>query len=356
MSTGRPLLAARTSSGDASKDGGNTSPGGGRQPGGRPKRTLIESACSACRRRKSRCDGVRPTCSRCQNLRTDCHYEAEEGESRWSALRRRNQILEGERDQLRELMSFVQTRSEPEALNLFQRIRSSNYDDLFLLLRQTKDGTLGMSQNLVATTLPPPPASGEQRLPPIQTILDAPSSRGMTPIGLPQGHSLSSEDSRASSTSGPVSSHGHRVPLEPPIEPLLHQAHQVPHMISAPSLSSEESLGSMGSASMDGPRPLIDPELLPSDSSTPPYHHHRFNNESFSSASVPPPIYDSIAHGHGPVGGHQNQFQRLPRRSVHRLPFEDGRQPKMLKTCREDAQSPRRERPHVQLQELRDTS
>ncbi|KAK4503985.1 hypothetical protein PRZ48_004900 [Zasmidium cellare] len=59
MSAGRPLLAARTSSGDATKDGGNTSPGGGRQPGGRPKRTLIESACSACRRRKSRCDGVR---------------------------------------------------------------------------------------------------------------------------------------------------------------------------------------------------------------------------------------------------------------------------------------------------------
>lgn len=56
MSGPRPLLAARSSSGE--KDGnGNASPGSNRPPGaasGRPKRTLIESACSACRRRKSR--------------------------------------------------------------------------------------------------------------------------------------------------------------------------------------------------------------------------------------------------------------------------------------------------------------
>lgn len=203
----------------------------------------------------------RPTCSRCQNLRTECHYEAEEGESRWSALRRRNQILEAERDQLRELMGFVQSRSEPEAMDLFQRIRGSNYDDLFALLRQIRDGALGVPQNIAAPNLPPP-ASGEQRLPPIQTILDGSSSRGMTPINLVHSHSLSSEESRNSSTSGPAGAH-HRVPLEPPIEPLLHQAHQPPpHMISAPSLptySSEESAGSVGSTSMDGPRPYHTP-------------------------------------------------------------------------------------------------
>ncbi|KAK4503984.1 hypothetical protein PRZ48_004899 [Zasmidium cellare] len=235
-------------------------------------------------------------------------------------------------------------------MDLFQRIRGSNYDDLFLLLRQTKEGTFGMSQTLAAANLPPPPVSGEQRLPPIQTILAEPSSRGMTPVGLPQGHSLSSEDSRGSSMSGPISSHGHRVPLEPPIEPLMHQAHQVPHMISAPSLSlsSEESTGSMGSTSMDGPRPLIDPELLPSNSGTPPYPH--YTKLPSSGASVPPAIYDSTAHGQGGgAGGHSYQ-QRLPRGAVHGLPVEDMRDTKVLKTCGDDVRSPRRERfgAHVQ--------
>lgn len=150
-------------------------------------------------------------------------------------------------------MSFVQLRSEPEALELFQRIRASNYDDLFLLLRQMKDGVEAMPPHISPVTLPPPTVSGEQRLPPIQTILDAPA-RGITPIGLPHSHSLSSEDSRASSAAGPVASHAYRGPLEPPTEPLLHQAHQVSHLIPAPSisLSSEESTGSMGSTSMDG--------------------------------------------------------------------------------------------------------
>lgn len=202
-------------------------------------------------------------------MRTDCHYEAEEGESRWSALRRRNQILEAERDQLRELMGFVQSRSEPEAMDLFQRIRGSTYDDLFFLLRQIKDGAMGIHPGMTPTALPPP-GSADQRLPPIQTILDAPS-RGMTPVNLPHGQSLSSEESRTSSTSGPSGPHAHRI-LEPPIEPLLqqhqqhqahqaHQAPQVPHMIPAPpiSYSSEESTGSMASISLDGPRPYHTP-------------------------------------------------------------------------------------------------
>ncbi|CAK3750757.1 Hypothetical predicted protein [Lecanosticta acicola] len=191
MSGARPLLAARSPSGDKDGAGGASLRGSNRPPGAssaRPKRTLIESACSACRRRKSR------------NLRTDCHYEAEEGESRWSALRRRNQILEAERDHVRELMYLVQTRPEAEALEIFQRIRQTSYDDLFLLLRRLKDST-GDAAIAVAPHVPglAHPVSGpEQRLPPIQTILD-PKARSHQPPHLAHSQSLSSEDSRGSS-------------------------------------------------------------------------------------------------------------------------------------------------------------
>ncbi|KAI5367450.1 Putative zn(2)-C6 fungal-type DNA-binding domain-containing protein [Septoria linicola] len=285
-----PLLAARSSSGEASKDSnnsnnGNSAPTGpSRPPGGRPKRTLIESACSACRRRKSRCDGVRPSCSRCQNLRTECQYEAEEGESRWSALRRRNQILEHERDQIRELLAFVQTRPESEAMDIFQRIRTSSYDDIFLLLRQIRDGPYGIQPNLqqhIAHQGPTPPQAGaviDHRLPPIQAILDVSSRTGLnspghahhnglpTHVNLVHSHSLSSDDSRTSSvpeyTPGPP----------PTLQPSLHQplpqhaphqsTHPPPLVGPKPSLSSEESTGSITSTtgySMDPSKPYQTP-------------------------------------------------------------------------------------------------
>ncbi|KAM3425506.1 hypothetical protein BST61_g7453 [Cercospora zeina] len=266
----RPLLAARSSSADASKDGASnnsnaSAPGPARPPSGRPKRTLIESACSACRRRKSRCDGLRPSCSRCQNLRTECQYEAEEGESRWSALRRRNQLLEQERDHIRELLAFVQTRPEPEALDIFQRIRTSSYDDIFLLLRQVRDGAYGMQPGLQQQHMPPGPPPGsaiDHRLPPIQAILEVSSRQGVNGPAhahpnhahLVHSHSVSSEESRSSSIPeyppGAASAPHMLSTLEPSPNQSRHQHHatSTPPLIgSKPSLSSEESVSSVTS-------------------------------------------------------------------------------------------------------------
>ncbi|KAK5758891.1 hypothetical protein LTS12_010984 [Elasticomyces elasticus] len=191
-----PLLAAKASSslGNAGKDGPNNNPNQDpRLPGGRQKRTLIESACSACRRRKSRCDGERPFCSRCVTLRTECTYEAEEGESRWSALRRRNQILETERSEIRELISYLQNRPEPEAQDIFQRLRNGpGPDDFFTLLRQLRQGSdtnpPEMQQRPAlthqASSASTSSNSSEQRLPPVSTLFDAAS--GASPMTLPR--------------------------------------------------------------------------------------------------------------------------------------------------------------------------
>ncbi|CZR66991.1 related to C6 transcription factor [Phialocephala subalpina] len=52
------------------QDHGSTGSGSGSSS----KRRRVSLACSACRARKSRCDGVRPTCSACEELGFDCVY------------------------------------------------------------------------------------------------------------------------------------------------------------------------------------------------------------------------------------------------------------------------------------------
>ncbi|KAK5710145.1 hypothetical protein LTR17_019148 [Elasticomyces elasticus] len=135
----------------------------------------------------------RPFCSRCVTLRTECTYEAEEGESRWSALRRRNQILETERSEIRELISYLQNRPEPEAQDIFQRLRNGpGPDDFFTLLRQLRQGSdtnPAEMQQRPALTHQASSAStssngSEQRLPPVSTLFDAAS--GASPMTLPR--------------------------------------------------------------------------------------------------------------------------------------------------------------------------
>lgn len=165
-------------------------------------------------------------------------------------------------------MAFVQNRPEAEAQDIFQRIRSSSYDDVFMLLRAIKDGAMNMQQPpsaMTAMNVPglPTAASGvDQRLPPIHAIFDHPR-RPSPPAHLVHNHSLSSEDSTgsmpselATNMSTPVPGAGpppvHRAPLNT-LEPSLQQ-HPHGYMRGTPAtLSSEESTSSVLSTSLDGP-------------------------------------------------------------------------------------------------------
>ncbi|TLD05636.1 hypothetical protein E2P81_ATG10456 [Venturia nashicola] len=140
-------------------------------PGGKSRRTLIESACTACQKRKSRCDGQRPTCSRCQALRTPCGYNAEEGESRWSALRRRNRTLERERDEARDVIAQIHSRSDSDAQQIFHQLRADpNNRDLgnFIhdvasnLSREGSQSQADVQQQQVQTSQPPQGFYNEQ--------------------------------------------------------------------------------------------------------------------------------------------------------------------------------------------------
>jgi hypothetical protein len=253
MSTaGRPLLAATGSTGDDYRSSAGGSPSGPHQPAGpsRPKRTLIESACQACRRRKSKCNGARPVCSKCESLGSECLYETEEGESRWAALRRRNVQLERERELLGESLEWIRGCPDAEALTVLERVRATQFDkstalDTFLDVVQThRRGRLPGP----AMTHQAPYAQSGQRLPPI-TVLLAGDTQGLVPrmttapgtqqtsIDIEQGQSILMTDTTV------MSAGRNRVRLET-LEPSLRR--DMYAASTATTLSSEESSGSSG--------------------------------------------------------------------------------------------------------------
>jgi len=82
------------------------------------------------------CNGVRPTCGACLKRLIDCQYV--ETESRQA--RRKYEDLRNRRSAHEELMSFMKTLPEQDALELFRRIRAGG--DLQAILNRYKDGDL----------------------------------------------------------------------------------------------------------------------------------------------------------------------------------------------------------------------
>lgn len=82
-------------------------------------------------------------------------------------------------------MNYLQTRPETEAQEIFSRIRHSGDEDVYALLQQVREGGLPLPSG-------DPSLTGDQRLPPIQMMLDAASgvSRPPLPIALPAHDSV----------------------------------------------------------------------------------------------------------------------------------------------------------------------
>ncbi|KAK0951307.1 hypothetical protein LTS01_025304 [Friedmanniomyces endolithicus] len=190
MHSAPPPIAARPS--NRTTDSSRTSGGDSSGSPGPTSNTQAEQSEPSSREpgRRAVDENHAPICSRCRTLRTDCIYEAEDSESRWSALRRRNHILVSERADVRELMAYVQSRPEPEACEIFARVRHNSYDDVFKLLRQLMDGELPPLPNALPLTPPTttmttdnhhandmPRHSNTVRLQPFWTMLDG-SNKG----------------------------------------------------------------------------------------------------------------------------------------------------------------------------------
>ncbi|KAI1424240.1 putative C6 transcription factor [Xylaria sp. FL1777] len=93
----------------------------------RKGRVAILVACEPCRRLKAKCDGERPTCRRCRNKGQDCVYELpQDAQSRSSGRKEIASRLHRENLELRQLFHDLSKRPEPEAYDIFQRLRSAD--------------------------------------------------------------------------------------------------------------------------------------------------------------------------------------------------------------------------------------
>lgn len=82
------------------------------------------------------CDGKRPSCGRCGKSGILCEYDTDADMSRSLAMRRRNDALQNEINQLKGLLAHIRCCPEVEAQEIYRRLRASNNpQDLDFLAR-----------------------------------------------------------------------------------------------------------------------------------------------------------------------------------------------------------------------------
>lgn len=188
-------------------------------------------------------------------------YEAEEGESRWAALRRRYYELEQEHARYQELFSLLITSSEADAMALFRSLRSGSLENPFSSLApiHPSDAPPTPSTALRFST-----TKSEHRLPPINSLLgNDVSMHGVSTPTMNLATSGSEDGLDPSSAPDGVPTYHPRSTLTT-IDPMLGTRSNFPPMV--PTLGSESSGSSMSygspgtgtvNAPNSGPLPIL---------------------------------------------------------------------------------------------------
>jgi hypothetical protein len=132
------------------------------------------------------CDGRRPICTCCTQKETGCVYELGPNEKPSQAMKRKNEEMQGELSNLRQLYDFLRLRPEHEALEILRRIRT-NPPDTSPSRRIQEVADFARQGDIVQPSYSPltsrPADLGHPlTLPPLRIALDP---RGSDPIHLP---------------------------------------------------------------------------------------------------------------------------------------------------------------------------
>lgn len=100
-----------------------------------------------CRLRKSKCSGERPSCTVCRRKGLGCVYKTLQDETRTEALKRQNEALADEVDELRTAAEFLRTGTEQETAEVVRRLKEGQ--GLSDAIREISEGAL-----LLAPTRP----------------------------------------------------------------------------------------------------------------------------------------------------------------------------------------------------------
>jgi len=96
----------------------------------RSRRGTINAACRECRLKKLKCDGTRPSCQRCIAKGIDsCEYPVNPGETRFTALKRKNASLLTESDRMQKFIHALRDASPSRAQDMLRDFRSADDDD-----------------------------------------------------------------------------------------------------------------------------------------------------------------------------------------------------------------------------------
>ncbi|KAM0282248.1 hypothetical protein ACHAQH_003112 [Verticillium albo-atrum] len=143
----RDLLPANTSVADEfdTAEGSSTSS----VSNSKKRAPQTKVACSACRRKRTKCDGRRPVCSTCaatiRRPAEECEYDAEPDITRTAALKKKNGELHRRSELLEQLFHLLTLRTEDESVAIIRRMRMTNLDeDLDNLVSFIKSGDLLM--------------------------------------------------------------------------------------------------------------------------------------------------------------------------------------------------------------------
>ncbi|KAF2626280.1 hypothetical protein BU25DRAFT_440684 [Macroventuria anomochaeta] len=149
----------------------------------KPKRTVTLGACVACRKRKSKCDGNRPVCTCCAQKDTQCVYELGPNEKPSQAMKRKNEEMQGELSNLRQLYDFLRLRPAHEAMEILKRIRANSPDVPPSQHIQELADFVRQGDLLIQQPLHTPPLSNPDRdpthpvtLPSLRQALDSPGA------------------------------------------------------------------------------------------------------------------------------------------------------------------------------------
>ncbi|CCC06897.1 hypothetical protein SMACR_00922 [Sordaria macrospora] len=93
------------------------------------KRRCVSTACIACRRRKSKCDGAIPSCAACASVYgTECIYDPNSDHRRKGVYREKNDSMKAQSATLQILIEAILNASEEDVPDIVRRIRTC--DDL----------------------------------------------------------------------------------------------------------------------------------------------------------------------------------------------------------------------------------
>ncbi|KAG9635400.1 hypothetical protein KCU64_g15031, partial [Aureobasidium melanogenum] len=93
----------------------------------RSRRGTINAACRECRLKKLKCDGMRPSCQRCIVKGIDsCEYTVNPGETRFTALKRKNASLITESDRMHKFIEALRSASPSQAQEMLNSLRTAD--------------------------------------------------------------------------------------------------------------------------------------------------------------------------------------------------------------------------------------